>query len=621
MPTRDRITSPEGVAFRDLNGNGTMEPYENPTLPAGARVADLLTRMTLEEKAGLMMMSILETGADGSIVEGGGLFRDATSTLIHGKRMNHFNALRLPGSRAAARWSNLLQDLAAETRLGIPVTLSTDPRHSFSENLGAALAAGAFSQWPETLGFGAIDDPELVGRFADIARQEYLAVGIRGALHPQIDLATEPRWARAAGGFGQSAETTERLVAAYLRGFQGQRLTPASVACMTKHFPGGGPQRDGEDPHFPYGREQVYPGGGFEYHLRPFRVAIAAGTAALMPYYGLPVGLTLPDGTAVEEVGFGFNRTIITTLLRDQLGYDGIVCTDWGLITDQQVAGLPFPARAWGVEQLSRPDRVARVIEAGCDQFGGETCPELIVDLVRSGRLAEERLDVSVRRLLLVKFELGLFDDPYVDEAAAELIVGRPEFAAAGRAAQRRSLTLLKNDGPAGLPLLPLATGTRVYSPDLSEEEVRKHGVPVPDPAEADVAILRLRAPHEARNDYFLEARFHAGRLDFDAGTLARVAELSRITPVVLDVYLDRPAILGTLADDAAAIIVNYGCGADCLLDVLFGAASPQGRLPFELPRSMAAVEASRPDLPGDTADPVYPHGFGLGYAAGVARG
>jgi beta-glucosidase len=615
MATRDRIISPEGIAFRDLNGNGVMEPYENPTLPAGARVADLLGRMTLQEKAGLMMMSILETGADGSIVEGDGLFRgDATSTLIHDKRMSHFNALRLPGPRAAARWSNLLQDLAAQTRLGIPVTLYTDPRHSFAENLGAALAAGAFSQWPETLGFGAVDDPELVARFADIARQEYLAVGIRGALHPQIDLATEPRWARAAGGFGQSAETTERLVAAYLRGFQGQRLTPSSVACMTKHFPGGGPQRDGEDPHFPYGREQVYPGGGFEYHLRPFRAAIAAGTAALMPYYGLPVGLTLPDGTAVEEVGFGFNRTIITTLLRDQLGYDGIVCTDWGLITDQRVAGLPFPARAWGVEQLSRPDRVARVIEAGCDQFGGETCPELIVDLVRSGRLASERVDDSARRLLLVKFELGLFDDPYVDEAAAELTVGRPDFAAAGREAQRRSLTLLKNDGPAGPPLLPLAPGTRVYSPDLSEEEVRKHGIPVPDPAEAEVAILRLRAPYEARNDYFLEARFHAGRLDFDADTLARVAGLSRITPVVLDVYLDRPAILGTLADDAAAIIVNYGCAQDCLLDVLFGAAAPGGRLPFELPRSMAAVEASRPDLPSDTADPVYAHGFGLGY-------
>jgi beta-glucosidase len=383
---------------------------------------------------------------------------------------------------------------------------------------------------------------------------------------------------------------------------------------MAKHFPGGGPQRDGEDPHFPYGREQVYPGGGFEYHLKPFRAAIKAGTAALMPYYGMPVELTLPDGTAVEEVGFGFNRTIITTLLRDQLGYDGIVCTDWGLITDQHVAGLPFPARAWGLEHLSRPDRVARVVDAACDQFGGETCPELIVDLVRSGRIAEERLDVSVRRLLLVKFDLGLFDDPYVDENDPEHTVGRPDFAVAGQDAQRRSLTLLKNDGPQGLPLLPLAPGTRVYALGLGAEELRKHGIPVPRPAGADVAILRLRAPYEARNHYFLEARFHAGRLDFDTGTLARVADLSRIMPVILDVYLDRPAILGTLADDAAAIIVNYGCADDSLLDVLFGASAPQGRLPFELPRSMIAVEASLPDLPSDTADPLYPHGFGLSY-------
>ena len=182
MPTRDRITSPAGILFRDLNGNGIMEPYENPTLPPDERVADLLTRMTLEEKAGLMMVSILEAGENGDIVEGEGLFRDATSTLIHDKRMNHFNALRLPGPRYAARWSNRLQDMAANTRLGIPVTLYTDPRHSFSENLGAALAAGAFSQWPEALGLGAIGDPELVARFADIARQEYLAVGIRGAL-------------------------------------------------------------------------------------------------------------------------------------------------------------------------------------------------------------------------------------------------------------------------------------------------------------------------------------------------------------------------------------------------------------------------------------------------------
>ena len=131
-----------------------------------------------------------------------------------------------------------------------------------------------------------------------------------------------------AGTFGEDAELAARLVAAYIRGFQGESLGPDSVACMTKHFPGGGPQHDGEDPHFPYGREQVYPGGNFDYHLIPFEAALAAGTAQIMPYYGMPVG------TALEEVGFGFNRGVITALLRERYGFDGVVCTDWGLLND-----------------------------------------------------------------------------------------------------------------------------------------------------------------------------------------------------------------------------------------------------------------------------------------------
>jgi len=610
-----RLTADGGILYRDLNGNGTMEPYENPTLPTAERVADLLTRMTLEEKAGLMMMCPLETTREGGVVESGGLFAESTTALLRDKHLNHFNVLQLPEPDRAAQWVNRVQRIAAQTRLGIPVTLYSDPRHSFSENVGATLAAGTFSQWPEGLGFGALDDPDLVQRFADIARQEYLAVGIRGALHPQVDLATEPRWARSAQGFGESAGTAERLVTAYLRGFQGAELGSGSVACMTKHFPGSGPQLDGEDPHFPYGREQVYPGDGFEYHLRPFRAAIAAGTAAVMPSYGMPVGLVLPDGTPVDKVGFGFNRTVITALLRSQLGYDGVVCTDWGLISDQHLAGLPFPARAWGVEHLSRIDRVAQVIDAGCDQFGGESCPELICQLVRSGRLAEERVDASVRRLLAVKFDLGLFDDPYVDEDRAARIVGRADFVAAGQDAQRRSLTLLKNScDDYGRPVLPLPAGTRVYAPDLSPDVVAEYGIAVSRPEDADVAVLRLRAPHEPRGTYFLEEHFHAGSLDFDQSTLGRVADLAQTLPVVVDLYLDRPAVLGSLDEDAAAILVNYGCSPNALLDVLFGAGAPQGRLPFELPRSMAAVESSRPDLPSDTTDPLYPYRSGLSF-------
>jgi beta-glucosidase len=278
------------------------------------------------------------------------------------------------------------------------------------------------------------------------------------------------------------------------------------------------------------------------------------------------------------------------------------------------VAGLPFPARAWGVEDLNRLDRVARVIDAGCDQLGGETCPELIVDLVLAGRVSRERLDASVRRLLQVKFELGLFDDPYVDEDAAELTVGRRDFVSAGMDAQRRSLTLLKNDSAEGRAVLPLTRGTRVCAPDITSDVLSGYGVPVSSPTEADVAVLRLRAPYEPRNTYFLEARFHAGSLEFERAALARVTDLAGVVPIVVDLYLDRPAILSTVAEDAAAIVVNYGCADDTLLDVLFGAAKPQGKLPFELPRSTAAVEASRPDLSSDTADPLYRYGFGLSY-------
>ncbi len=302
------------------------------------------------------------------------------------------------------------------------------------------MAAEDFSQWCETLGFGAIGDPQLVKEFADIVRREYLATGIRVALHPQIDLATEPRWSRTMGTFGEDAELSAALGAAYILGFQGDQLGPDSVACMTKHFPGGGPQNEGLDPHFEFQKGQVYPGGKFDYHLIPFEAAIKVGTASIMPYYGIPVDQT------DENVAMGFNKAIITGLLREKYQYDGIVCTDWGLITDMPIAGTVWPARAWGVEALSEAERVKKVIEAGCDQFGGESRPELIVELVESGRLSEARLDQSVRRLLRQKFQLGLFDDPFVNPESVGDHLGKPAAIEAGFQSQKRALTLLKNE-------------------------------------------------------------------------------------------------------------------------------------------------------------------------------
>lgn len=269
----------DGTRYRDLNRNGVMDPFEDPRLPTQERVEDLVARLSLEEKAGLMVQSIVainpDAVAEADVVRNG---RPTAREFVTGRFVTHLNVHQIPDPRTMARWSNDVQRLAEETPHGIPITLSTDPRHSFTENWGASFSAGHLSAWPEPLGLGALADEEVVREFADIARREYLALGIRSALHPTLDVSTEPRWARQYSTFGQSADLVGRLGVAYVDGFEGgSGLGSESIACMAKHFPGGGPQRGGEDPHFPYGREQDYPGGMFEYHLEPFRRVIERG--------------------------------------------------------------------------------------------------------------------------------------------------------------------------------------------------------------------------------------------------------------------------------------------------------------------------------------------------------
>ena len=576
--------------------------YRDASLPVAERVEILLTQMSVEEKAGLLFHSIIRMGPDGELLgEDPAFGSPSTEDYVLTKHMTHFNLLgTAPTAGVIAQWHNRLQELAASTRLGIPVTVSTDPRHAFSDNPGAAMNAGPFSQWPEPLGLAATRDAVLVQGFGDIARREYTAVGIRAALHPQVDLATEPRWARALQTFGEDAELSGELGAAYVQGFQGEEFGAESVSTMTKHFPGGGPQKDGEDPHFEYGREQVYPGGQFELHLKPFEAALNAGTRQIMPYYGMPVG------TEHEEVGFGFNRSVLTGLLRERFGFDGVICTDWRLVTDSEILGDPFPARAWGAEDLTPAERIVKILDAGADQFGGESCPELLVDLVRSGAVAQERVDASARRLLREKFLLGLFDNAYVDADAADAIVGSGEFRAAGEAAQRASITVLANDG-----VLPWAPGAKLYVEGVDATVVSEYGEVVASVDDADVAILRIQAPYEVRDTAF-ENFFHAGSLDFPDEVIAHVREVAAAVPTVIDVYLDRPAILEPIADVASAVVANWGASPEALLDVLSGASPATGKLPFDVPRSMAAVEASRPDVPFDTEDPLFRFGHGL---------
>jgi beta-glucosidase len=584
-----------------------VHPYQDPGRSTGTRVEDLLARMTLEEKAGLLFHAMGMVGAGGAVIEPGGghgFPADRIREQIAEGHLSHFNVMGPASARDIAVWHNTLQDIALGTRLGIPVTLSSDPRHGFVDNPATSSAAGSFSRWPEPPGLAATRDVDLVRRHADVVRREYCAVGIRVALGPMADLASEPRWARTIGTFGADPRLVGGMTAAYVEGLQGPGTGPESVSAMVKHFPGAGPQKDGEDAHFPYGREQVYPGGRFDLHLEPFRKALAAGASQVMPYYGMPVGL---DG--VDEVGFGFNRAVVTGILREQLGFDGIVCTDWGLVSDGQIFGDPMPARAWGVEHLDRHSRVERILQAGCDQLGGESDPGLVVDLVRDGRVPEERLDESVRRLLREKFRLGLFDRRHVDVDAVEDLVGAPDAVAEGVDAQRRSVVLLGHDPSRGV--LPLAPTHRIYVEGADPAVVADYASVTEDLDDADMALVRIGAPFEPRTAGF-EAFFHAGSLEFPDHERERLLDLARRVPLVLDVFLERPAVVEPLVAAVAALVGTFGAVDRAVLDVLSGRARPEGRLPFELPRSMSDVRRQREDVPCDAEDPTFPYGAGL---------
>lgn len=595
--------------FRDLNKNGKMDIYEDSRQPIEARVNDLLGQMTLEEKAGMLFINGVRINADGSLEEqpGEGIFAFAPTApkLMLEKKMNHLNIWAAPGTQALATWYNHVQRLAESTRLGIPVTIASDPRHYFSNNI-FAMSANEFSQWPEQLGLAAIGDEQLVRDFGNIARQEYLAVGIREALHPMADLATEPRWPRISGTFGEDAHLSARLIKAYIEGFQGATLDSNSVACMTKHFSGGGPQKEGLDPHFPFQKGQVYPGHNFNYHLIPFEAAFEAHTAAIMPYYGVPVDQT------DENVAFSYNKAIITGMLRNKYHFDGVVCTDWGLVTDAHLGNVVWPARAWGVENLSPEDRVLKIINAGVDQFGGENCPELVVKLVKEGRLTEARIDESVKRLLRQKFALGLFDNPYVDVAKATRVVGQPAFRQAGEAAQRRAMTLLKNE----THTLPLQTGKlKIYVQHIDPQVAAQYGQVVNNPKEADIAIIRLNTPwYPVNSPIPLAQMFHHGDLDFKGTQKDSILQLLNTVPTVVDIYLDRPAVIPEISAKAKALLADFGASDAAVLDVVFGKAKPGGKLPIELPSSMDAVRNQKEDLPYDSKDPLYKFGWGLSY-------
>lgn len=534
----------DGFAFKDFLGTGQLVPYEDWRLPCTERAKDLASRLSVEDIAGLMLYSAHQLiPARGPMAAafggtyGGKAFEesgacpweltDQQKKFIVEDGVRHVLVMKLQDTETAVKWNNQLQALAESTGFGIPANNSTDPRHSTGSTAEYMGVTGEpISKWANGIGLTAAFDPGLVKGFGEIASAEYRALGLTTALSPQIDLATEPRWMRFVDTFGEHTRFTTELAQAYCDGFQTTKGSADgwgkdSVNTMVKHFPGGGPCEGGRDAHYAYGKYAVYPGHNFEEHLKPFTegaFSLQGGTkkaSAVMPYYTISYGADTVNG---ENVGNSYSKYLIQDLLREQLGYDGVVCTDWNITHDMGEREETFAGKCWGVEQLSVAERHLKALEAGVDQFGGNNDAGPVLEAYRMGcekygeRAMRERFERSAYRLLLNIFRVGLFENPYLDIEKSMATVGCPAFVEKGYLSQLKSVTLLKNKKQ----VLPLSEGIRVYIPnrhvrpyldfmshptrDLILEPAGKGAAAdyftvVDTPEEADAAICFVESP------------------------------------------------------------------------------------------------------------------------------
>ena len=598
-----KVLDIDGMSFRDLNKNDKLDRFEDYRLDTAKRVEDLISQMTLEEKVGTLFHPPVTINPDwmfrlySLFVDGGKL----TESEIINQHINHFNLYGNPKPERLAKRLNSLQKIASRSRLGIPVTISSDPIHEVPNGGGvASFSLDGFSKWPSQLGLAASQNPSLVKQFAEIAREEYLAVGIRTALHPMADLATEPRWARNFGTFGSDNVLSSKLTMAYMDGFQGETIDSQSVMTMVKHFPGGGPQENGLDPHLFSGRNQIYPGNMFDYHVKPFIDAINNNLAVIMPYYGITLNQTS------ENVAIGFNKDLLTNLLRNELGYEGVICSDWGIIN----------GRHWGVGDLSIEERYIKAIDAGIDQFGGEKDTEVVIELVKKGLISSSRIDASVKRILKNKFDLGLFDNPYVEIDQVKSRVNTERNIKLGKEAQKQSMVLLKNDST-----LPLEKNINIFVDGFNAKSI-VHGNVVSDIKDADVIVSYVHTVFNGNQpsgidrliDNVLSSIFPNQDLNFSPEILEKLEEFSSIKPLIVIVDLNRPAILDSINQMSSALVGTFGVDESVIFETLFGESKPTGKLPFEIPSSMKEVNEQLEDVPDDTMNPTFKFGFGLTY-------
>lgn len=511
-----KILTVNGLAFKDFNKNGKLDKFEDWRLSADIRAKDLSAKLSIEEIAGLMLYS-----AHQSIpARAGGYFAgtyngkpfkagetdptdltDQQKKFLKEDNLRHVLITTVQTPEIAAQWNNKLQAFCESVGFGIPANNSTDPRHGTKAKAEYdAAAGGEISMWPSSLGMAATFDPALVKKFGEVAAAEYRALGITTALSPQIDIATEPRWARFNGTFGESPLLSAAMGQAYCDGFQTTKNSLSgwgfgSVNAMVKHWPGGGSGESGRDAHYGSGKFAVYPGNNFNAHLIPFiqgAFKLKGKTqmaSAVMPYYTISWNQDTKNG---ENVGNSYNKYLINDLLRTKYKYDGVVCTDWGITGEHKALDQFLDGRSWGVENLSEVDRHYKILMTGVDQFGGNNDAKPIIAAYQKG-VAEFgetkmriRMELSAVRLLKNIFRVGVFENPYLNPEETKAIVGKPEFMKIGYEAQLKSIVMLKNQAKT----LPITSKKTVYVPKRFTPASRNFlGVETPASSEYPVSI------------------------------------------------------------------------------------------------------------------------------------
>ena len=613
------VIEADGYQFIDLNGNGSLDVYEDWRLDADTRADDLVGQMTVREKIAQMQHPTYLPRADGKIAPY--LQKYCTDYGIGMLLIRELNSVQ-----TAAETMNVVQEYAEASRLGVPVLVSMDSVHGLSYVSGATVTG-------HNLALAATRDEELVTKLAEIAREEHIAIGVRMTLSPESDIASEPRWGRVMETFGEDPDLVTSMVRAQIVAFQNGTMgvnKDGIVACI-KHFPGAGPQMEGKDTSPIVADEET-----LQIHLKPYYAAIEANVGSVMPYYSVPLALDM------ENSAIG-SKAALQDLLRDQMGFDGIIQTDWGMIwAIQEALGTMT-----GEEISDEEAIIIGVTQSRVDGIGGESIRliDQMEEMTGEGKIDEAILTAAAYRIVRAKFALGVFENPYCDVEYAVSFVGNEEHTALNLEAARKAMTLLKNDG--ALPLTAnagqkiLVCGPRAGDMDSlvggwsSQQEgltiaaaIEKYAgendtvtfiaddvTAIAEAAkDADVVIVSVGEP-----SYQHDPPWGYDTLEITASQqeILEAVKANTQGKIITVVTGGRPYILTWCDENTNAILEAYYPGQQggiAIAETIFGENNPTGKTPLQFPRDMASVNDQSGDVSFDLENPLYDYGWGLSY-------